>query len=82
MIIKVPESRKGAIKGLTTPDVLTYQKREGLGFAGRKPQAFTFWVLDLLQYQENDRVDDLFNGSGAIIDALNSYPQKLSTGGK
>lgn len=82
VIIKVPDSRRGAKKGLTTPDVMTHQKREGMGFAGRKPQAFTFWVLDLLQYQEGDRVDDLFNGSGAVMEALNSYPQKLSTGCK
>jgi hypothetical protein len=82
VIVKVPELRKGATKGLTTPDVMTYQKREGVGFAGRKPEAFTHWVLNLLQYEQGDQVDDLFNGSGAVIDALNSYPQKLSTGGK
>lgn len=79
VIVKVPDSRKGAIKGLTTPDLMTYQKREGMGFAGRKPKAFIYWLLDLLQYQENDQVDDLFNGSGAVIDALNSYTQKLSS---
>ena len=80
VIIKVPDARKGAIKGLTTPDVMTYQKREGMGFAGRKPKAFTHWILDLLQYKEGDQVDDLFNGSGAVIEAVNTYPQKLSTG--
>jgi hypothetical protein len=79
VIVRVPDSRRRAIKGATTPDLLTYKKKEGMGFAGRKPKAFTYWLLDLLQYKENDQVDDLFNGSGAIIDALNSYRQELST---
>ena len=82
VIIRVPDSRKGAKKGFTTPDVFTYQKREGVGFAGRKPEAFTHWLLNLMQYQEGDELIDLFNGSGAVVDAINSYPQKLSTGGK
>ena len=73
VIIKVPEKRKGAIKGLTTPDVMIYQKREGMGFAGRKPKAFTHWILDLLQYQDGDEIDDLFNGSGAVIESINTY---------
>jgi hypothetical protein len=73
VIIKVPKNRRAAVKGLTTPDVLTCQKREGRGFAGRKPKAFTHWILDLLQYQDGDEVDDLFNGSGAVIESINTY---------
>jgi hypothetical protein len=73
VIIRVPKSRKGARKGFTTPDVLMYQKRDGLGFAGRKPAAFTHWLLSLMQYQENDEVHDLFNGSGAVSEAINTY---------
>ena len=79
VIIKVPEQRKGARKGLTTPDVMTYQKREGLGFAGRKPEAFTHWVLDLLQYESGHDVVDLFNGSGAVSESIDSYVKSKAT---
>jgi hypothetical protein len=39
----------------------------GRGFAGAKPRAWTRWVLDMLGYDpDEDTVDDLFHGSGAV----------------
>jgi DNA modification methylase len=40
--------------------------RSGKTFVGRKPQAFSLWVLDLLGYLPGDTIDDLFPGSGAV----------------
>lgn len=43
--------------------------RSGRTFVGRKPQAFSLWVLDLLGWLPGDRIDDLFPGSGAVAAA-------------
>jgi hypothetical protein len=40
--------------------------RSGQTFVGRKPQAFSLWVLDLLGWLPGDIIDDLFPGSGAV----------------
>jgi hypothetical protein len=47
-------------------DVLTAPHPQA-GFAGAKPAAWTRWVLDMLGYNpDEDTVDDLFHGSGAV----------------
>jgi hypothetical protein len=43
--------------------------RSGQTFVGRKPQAFSLWVLDLLGWLPGDTIDDLFPGSGAVTAA-------------
>jgi hypothetical protein len=40
--------------------------RSGKTFVGRKPAAFSLWLLDLLGWQEGDTIDDLFPGTGAV----------------
>ena len=42
-------------------------------FIGAKPEAWTHWVLDALGYQNGDEVTDMFGGSGAVQNAINSY---------
>lgn len=43
--------------------------RSGKTFVGRKPQAFSLWLLDLLGWLPGDTIDDLFPGSGAVTAA-------------
>lgn len=46
--------------------------RSGRTFVGRKPQAFSLWILDLLGWVPGDTIDDLFPGSGAVTAAWNA----------
>jgi hypothetical protein len=69
VLIKVPKDRKGRTKGQMTTDVLTANAPR-IGFSGSKPKEWTYWVLDLLGYQEGDEVVDLFHGSGAVTQAI------------
>jgi len=51
-------------------DVLTANAPR-IGFKGAKPPEWTRWVLDALCYSpEEDVVDDLFSGSGAVAAAV------------
>lgn len=43
--------------------------RSGRTFVGRKPKAFSLWVLDLLGWLPGDMIDDLFPGTGAVQEA-------------
>jgi hypothetical protein len=63
-------SNRGGVGAM--PDVLTANVSPG--FRGRKPQAWTHWILDALTYDPDaDSVCDLFSGSGAVADAVASY---------
>lgn len=46
------------------------------GFAGRKPEAFTAWICDLVGYRSGDELVDLFEGSGAVRRALRKVDQR------
>lgn len=72
VIIKVPHSRKGRGKGKQMVDYLIAPAPRK-GFAGSKPIAWTHWVLDAMGVQQGDEVIDLFNGSGAVSSAIESY---------
>lgn len=43
------------------------------GLSGAKPEAFCFWMFDLLGLTDADSLDDLFPGSGAVTRALDSW---------
>lgn len=43
------------------------------GFAGAKPAAFVWWVLEVLNVEPDDIVDDLFPGSGAVQVAIDAW---------
>lgn len=43
------------------------------GFTGAKPEAFCWWVFDLLGLEPTDEFIDLFPGSGAVGRAWQSY---------
>jgi hypothetical protein len=70
VLIRMPANRKGwKSGGVRTSDVMTCNPLRS-GFVGSKPKEWTHWVLDLLGYQEGDEVIDLFEGSGAVAQAL------------
>ena len=71
--IRIPKTRKGAIKGKTMNDILTYKTKTNQGFTGAKPLAWTEWVLNAMGVQTGDSVDDLFNGSGSVAIAIEKY---------
>jgi hypothetical protein len=43
------------------------------GFPGAKPEAFCFWLFDLLNMDRGDEFHDLFPGSGAVGLAWESW---------
>lgn len=47
------------------------------GLTGAKPQAFCFWLFDLLGLTETDEFVDLFHGSGAVKSAWQRYSERL-----
>lgn len=46
-----------------------HELRDGTTFVGRKPRAFSIWILKLLGWMPGDQIDDLFPGSGAVTNA-------------
>jgi len=52
------------------------------GLAGAKPEAFSFWLFDLLGATPDDEFTDLFPGTGAVSDAWEKwkaeFPQRTS----
>lgn len=68
VIVRIPEGRRSSIgtQGPHPKDCVSI-RLEPNGFTGSKPRAWTRWALDMLGYDpEQDTVDDLFPGSGAV----------------
>jgi len=72
VIIKVPKDRKGRGKGKQMVDYLVKAAPRD-GFTGSKPEAWTHWVLDAMGVQQGDEVIDMFNGSGMVNQAIETY---------
>lgn len=69
-LVDVPPARRRRPAHGQIPDVL-HAAAPGDGFAGSKPAIWTRWILDALGHDpENDTVDDLFPGSGAVTAAI------------
>jgi hypothetical protein len=49
------------------------------GMVGVKPDAFSFWLFEVLNLQPGDMLDDLYPGTGAITRAWEQY--QLEMGG-
>lgn len=72
-LVSVPAARRRHGTGPAVDDVLVAAITPG-GFAGRKPEAWTHWILALLGYDPAaDDVDDLFPGSGSVTEAVDTY---------
>lgn len=48
------------------------------GVSGAKPEAFCFWLFEVLGLQPGDEMVDLFPGSGAVTEAWMRYQRQLS----
>lgn len=48
------------------------------GLTGAKPEAFCFWIFDLLNLRLGDELADLFTGSGAVTLAWKKYQDRLA----
>jgi hypothetical protein len=75
VLIHVPKERRtrGEIQ-LRDSKVLPWTTAKGSKerFVGAKPKPWTRWVLDMLGYQpDEDTIDDLFGGSGAVTAEIN-----------
>ncbi|MCM0622486.1 hypothetical protein, partial [Nocardioides bruguierae] len=70
VVLRIPEGRRGRRRGEPQVQPILVAGVQS-GFPGRKPEAWTRWVLDGLGYDADlDVVDDLFPGSGAVTDVL------------
>lgn len=79
-LVRVPDARAAHGAGAGVDDVLTAGIRPG-GFAGRKPEQWTHWVLTMLGYDPAvDDVEDLFPGSGAVSDAIATFTTVVPRG--
>lgn len=73
VLARVPDARAAHGTGTGVDDVLTAGTTPG-GFAGRKPEQWTHWVLTMLGYDSSvDEVTDLFPGSGAVSAAIATF---------
>ncbi len=70
VIVRIPEGRRASTGAVIFPPDSISVGRLNSGFVGAKPPQWTRWVLDMLGYQDDDTVDDLFPGSGAVSLAL------------
>ena len=70
VVVHIPKGRRWAKGQIPVPDSVRVPAPHD-GFPGKKPEAWTRWVLDLMGYDPaTDTVDDLFHGSGAVSAAL------------
>jgi hypothetical protein len=73
---KHPPPPKGGIA--TTPkDFVTANVTLERGLVGVKPEAFCFWLFDLLGLHTGDTLVDLFPGSGAVTRAWERWQHQL-----
>ncbi len=76
VIVKVPAERRSHGKGKSMKDHLIANSLKS-GFIGAKPPAWTEWVLDAMGFREGDEITDLFNGSGAVMNAIMDKSYRL-----
>jgi hypothetical protein len=69
---KHPAPPKGG-KATTPKDWVAANMTLKKGLTGAKPDAFCFWIFDLLGMRRDDDLVDLFPGSGAVTRAWESW---------
>lgn len=65
VLVRIPPERRAYGTGLAVRSALRCAAPR-IGFAGAKPPSVTRWVLDVLGYQPDDELVDLFPGSGSV----------------
>lgn len=80
VLVRIPDDRRAHGTGASVDDVLTAGLTPG-GFPGRKPEAWTHWVLTMLGYDPTvDDLVDVFPGSGAVTEAAATYAPPTVSG--
>jgi hypothetical protein len=67
----IPVRPKGSKSVSSVRDYVIANMTMRKGTHGAKPPAFCDWILDILGWNPEDTVDDLYPGSGAFTEALN-----------
>ena len=72
-----PSPRKRSRKEPTVRDWVSANITLKRGLVGVKPEAFCFWIFELLGIQwSEDTLDDLFPGSGAVTKAWEKWKEQ------
>lgn len=71
--------RKRTREDATVRDFCAVNAEIKRGFIGAKPEAFCFWIFDLLGTQAGDELVDLFPGSGAVSRAWAEWQRLART---
>lgn len=69
VLFYIPKDRRGRKSGAPVKDIFTCPPLRS-NFVGAKPPEWTHWVLSVLGYQDGDEVVDLYEGSGAVSNAI------------
>jgi hypothetical protein len=65
--------RKRTRKQATARDWVSENITLRKGLVGAKPEAFCFWLFDLLNVQPCDTFDDLFPGTGVVTSSFSKF---------
>jgi hypothetical protein len=65
--------RKRTRKQMTVRDWISKPITLRRGLSGAKPEAFCFWLFEVLNMERGDEFDDLYPGSGAVARAWNLW---------
>lgn len=65
--------RKGTRQDRTVPDWVAANITMRRGLAGAKPEAFCFWLFEVLGLTMTDDLEDVFPGSGAVSAAWDRW---------
>lgn len=76
-VIFRPLDRKHSRHAATVRDWAAVSITLQRGFQGAKPEAFCWWVFDLLRATPDDEFSDLFPGSGAVGRAWDAWRTQL-----
>ncbi len=72
-VLFVPGPRKRSRKEPTVRDYLAANITLKKGLSGAKPDAFSFWLFDLMGMTAEDELDDLYPGTGAVTRAWKEW---------
>lgn len=70
--------RKRTRQQMTVRDWVSQNITLKKGLVGVKPEAFCFWLFEVLNLEPADELHDLFPGSGAVTDAWQKWTGRLN----
>ncbi len=81
IIFKPARPKKGYQKGTeSVRDHLVCNIALKKGLSGAKPDAFNDWILELLNYEPEDEMIDLFPGTNGMAEAISRIENRLNLG--